>query len=474
MMDAFIVFTLKSSACLSAGYLLYYLLVRRETFHRLKRFVILGIILTSFIVPLVKLQVTSPVLTYPGQKTETAFTRESAAVIPGEKAPPLPVKQKENSTSDLLAMIYLAGASIQVILVLYSLAGILLVLRKSRRLKYDGVRLALVPSGVVPFCFGRMIVLSEKDFSEHGTEMILHEQTHQREFHGLDLLISEICLVLTWYNPFSWLIRHELRQNHEFEADRNVLLKGVDESDYQLLLVRRVAGASRFHIANQFNQSNIKTRIAMMTREKSSFAGSLKLLFFIPLIALMVQVFAQKEIKPAGVPAKENAHGKYLVLAPEQLKALGLERNSSGLFYKNTRFGRSDKGVLCLYFTKASYSGSIILHAGEKITGNSEAEKILKKQPLTSFDFYPVVVAGFSGSRTQDMIAAENDPNMKLLPVQVNMAGLLPGKRSDTLVFWFKPTESLKQALSPFAKADDYLQPCPPDARNDLKKKKSH
>jgi beta-lactamase regulating signal transducer with metallopeptidase domain len=469
-MDAFIFFTLKSSFCLSAGYLVYYLLFRRETFHRFKRFTILGIITASLVVPLIKLQ-TDPIrISSPVQKLEAEFTRPAPVVTAGQKLPQLNQQQDKSATPDIPALVYLLGASVQLIVILYSVARTLLLIRKSRKIKYQGCRIALLPTGAVPFCFGRQIVLSEKDFMDHGKAVILHEQTHLNELHSLDLLISELYLVMTWYNPVSWLIRHEIKQNHEFEADRHVLSQGVDESDYQLLLLRRAAGEPRYHLANQFNQSNIKTRIAMMTKEKSNPAGILKILFFIPLIALMVQVFAQKEIKPAGTSSKGLSQERYLELTPGQLNLLGFESNATGLFYKNIRFGRSDKGILCLYFTDDSYSGSIFLKPGEQITGNSDHNRILKKQPLTNFDFYPVVVAGRNGFRTQDMIAAEKDPEMKLLPVQVNMASVLPGKRSDTLIFWFKPTKSLEQALSPVAKINDYLQPCPPEPEENSKK----
>jgi hypothetical protein len=61
----------------------------------------------------------------------------------------------------------------------------------------------------------------------------------------------------------------------------------------------------------------------------------------------------------------------------------------------------------------------------------------------------------------------------KLLPVQVNMAELNINGRSDTLVFWFLPTASLKKVLSPVANMDDYLQVIPPDTRKvEAKKKK--
>ena len=69
-MEAFIFFTLKSSICLSAGYLLYFLLLRKETFHRFKRFTLLGIIFISLLVPLIKLQVNQGGINSPRTKAE--------------------------------------------------------------------------------------------------------------------------------------------------------------------------------------------------------------------------------------------------------------------------------------------------------------------------------------------------------------------------------------------------------------------
>ena len=467
-MEGFILFTIKSSLCLSGGYLLYFLLLRRETFHRLKRFVLLGIIFSALLVPMLKLQVDPEMRSSPEQKPEPASARLTPVLFTEQKSAELIVSSTKSSTISLLTLIYLAGASVQVILILYSLTRIILLVKKSRKIKYQGFRLAVIPSVVVPFCFGRRIVISENDFRENAKEILLHEQTHMKEVHGLDLFISELYLAMTWYNPVSWLIRHELKQTHEFAADSNVLNQGIDETEYQLLLVRKVAGEARFKLASQFNQRNIKTRITMMNKRKSNPAAILKVLFFIPLIALMVQLFAQREIKQSFISSKDSLRSTYLQLAPEQFRLLGFEMNPSGLFYKNARFGRPDQGVLCLYFTEKLNNGSIILKPGEKITGNSTPERNLEKQVQTNLDFYPVVIAHFNGFRNQDMSAGETSQNEQLLPVQMNMADLKLGKRADTLVFWFKPTASLKKVLSHIANTDNYLQPCP-KARQNLK-----
>jgi len=470
-MDNFILFTLKSSLCLSAGFLFYYLLLRRETFHRFNRFVLLGIIILSMIIPLIKLHTSSAVINLPVQKLESTLIGEAPVMIPEKQTAKLPFRQPENKPVNILLMIYLMGAAVQLMLIFYSLARILLLLKKSKKLTYGGIRFTLISSDTVPFCFGRRIVVSEKYFRENSKEVILHERTHLMEGHSLDLLISELYLVITWYNPVSWLIRHELKQNHEFEADRNVLLQGIDESDYQLLLVRTVAGEPRYHLANQFNQSSIKTRINMMNKRKSNPRAILKALLFLPLIALMVQVFAQKSATTAGTSPTHPVAGKYLRLPIDQLKLLGLEVNPTGLFYKNQRIDKPGRPTLCMYFTHKTYSGSIILKPGETISGHDEKDKVLKKQATTNFDYYPMVVAWINGFWTLVNIPKEDLPKV-LLPIQINMADLKTLNRTDTLVFWFNPTASLRKILAPVAKVDDYLQACPPDAREAAVKEK--
>ena len=470
-MDNFFLFTLKSSLCLSAGYLFYYLLLRRETFHRFNRFVLLGIIFISLIVPVIRLHVGSTPISYPVQKLESVLVREAPVVVLEKQTVQFPLQQPESKPVNFLLLIYLAGAAIQLMLIFYSLARILLLLKKSKKVTYGSIRFTLISSNTVPFCFGRRIVVSEKYFWENSKEVILHEQTHLKEGHGLDLFISELYLVITWYNPVSWLIRHELKQNHEFEADRNVLRQGIDESDYQLLLVRTVAGEPRFHLANQFNQSSIKTRINMMNKRKSNPRAILKALLFLPLIALMVQVFAQRISSPASISPTVATPAKYLLLKPEQLKLLGFDLNSTGLFYKNQRMDKPGRQTLCLYFTNKTYSGSMILKPGEQITSHSATHQILKKQATTNFDFYPMVVAWINGMWTLLNIPKENLPK-DMLPVQINMADLKMLNRTDTLVFWFNPTESLRKTLAPIVKVDDYIQVCPPDARDDAMKGK--
>ncbi|MDP4185898.1 MAG: M56 family metallopeptidase, partial [Bacteroidota bacterium] len=99
--------------------------------------------------------------------------------------------------------------------------------------------------------------------------ILIHETEHVKQKHSVDIMILEMLTVFQWCNPFIWLIRRLVRENHEFLADKAVLDKGFSPSGYKLLLLSQVAGDG-FLITNNFNYSLIKNRIRMISKNKSS------------------------------------------------------------------------------------------------------------------------------------------------------------------------------------------------------------
>ena len=85
-----------------------------------------------------------------------------------------------------------------------------------------------------------MVLISEKDLKENGEEILTHEYAHIRKRHSIDLLIADICIFFQWFNPASWLLKQELQNIHEFEADESVIAQGIDAKKYQLLLIKKL------------------------------------------------------------------------------------------------------------------------------------------------------------------------------------------------------------------------------------------
>lgn len=75
-MGIFLVYILKSAACLAVFYLFYKLLMSRDTFHRFNRFALLGLLVLSSLLPLVEVSVEDPAPVH-----ETMLTLEQLLML---------------------------------------------------------------------------------------------------------------------------------------------------------------------------------------------------------------------------------------------------------------------------------------------------------------------------------------------------------------------------------------------------------
>ena len=149
---------------------------------------------------------------------------------------------------------------------------------------------------IAPFSWMKYIVISRKDLEENGREILIHEMAHIHHRHSVDLLVADICIFFQWFNPGAWLLKQELQNIHEYEADETVINEGVNAKEYQLLLIKKAVGTRLYSMANSFNHSKLKKRITMMLKEKSNPWARLKYLYVLPLAAIAVTAFARPEI----------------------------------------------------------------------------------------------------------------------------------------------------------------------------------
>ena len=277
------IYSLKVGGCLAVFYLFFKLLLSRETFHRFNRIVLLGAMVLSFVLPLCVITVYRELPVLPESSAEEAVTTV-AAEPPAE---PFPWEK-------LAGGVFVAGAVVTLLGTCCSLFGVVRLVRRGscERLE-DGSVLVRTDRAVTPFSWGRYIFMSGKDLAENGDAILLHERTHLRLRHSLDLIVTDVAGCLQWFNPAMWLLRRELRAIHEYEADEAVLESGVDARDYQLLLIRKAAGGRWYSVANSFNHSKLKNRITMMLRKRSSRWAGARVLLLLPLMGAALGAFAE-------------------------------------------------------------------------------------------------------------------------------------------------------------------------------------
>ena len=277
-------YVLQVNVGLLVFYLLYRGLLARDTFLGMRRLYWWAAWVLAFLYPLVELGVwgrtETPLQVVMADYAE-AMTVVVSAVAPEEAA--------TWSWQDGVALLWAAGASALLLRMLVQLAVVCRLARRGRKVEWHGVRVLAVEGDNVPFSFFRWIFVQPGNHSEGELEEILaHEQAHVRQWHSLDVVVSELLCCLFWFNPAVWLAKRCVRQNLEFLADRAVVHSGFDRKNYQYHLLRLSYGVNIGQIVNNFNVSPLKKRIMMMNKKKSRHAGALKYALLLPVAGLLV------------------------------------------------------------------------------------------------------------------------------------------------------------------------------------------
>ena len=298
-MGAFFIYILKSSVCLVLFYLFFRVLLSKETFHRFNRVALLGVLFLSLLIPFIEVTTNHQV-----EVQQTMLTIEQVLLM-AEMEPAtvdatggVAVHEVASlSWIEILLLVYLSGIIFFACRNLYSLIRLFRLIHSGKREKLEnGTTLVVHEQEIAPFSWMKYIVISRKDLEENGREILIHEAAHIRHRHSIDLLVADICIFFQWFNPGAWLLKQELQNIHEYEADETVINEGVNAKEYQLLLIKKAVGTRLYSMANSFNHSKLKKRITMMLKEKSSPWARLKYLYVLPVAAIAVTAFARPEV----------------------------------------------------------------------------------------------------------------------------------------------------------------------------------
>ena len=292
-MGLFFIYILKASVCLALFYLFYKVLLSKETFHRFNRLALLGILVLSCLLPAVKIAISEPTAL-----NQTVSDLESLLMLAELNAETEAAETVSRfGWQEAMVGIYLAGVSFFCLKSLFGIGRICTVIRRNRKERLaDGSILVRYPGKIAPFSWMHYIVMPDTDLQEDNRAIVAHEQAHIRLRHSWDLLLAQACIVVQWFNPAAWLVKQELQNIHEYEADEAVLASGVNAKEYQLLLIKKAVGSRLYSLANSLNHSSLKKRITMMMRKKSNPWARAKYLYVLPLAAVAVAAFARPEI----------------------------------------------------------------------------------------------------------------------------------------------------------------------------------
>jgi beta-lactamase regulating signal transducer with metallopeptidase domain len=283
-------YILKLSISLAGVFLFYYFILRRLTFYNYNRWYLLAYTILCFFIPFINISIVL-------QKNNWQQNGivNWVPVISSDAVRELPATTAGTwGLWQWTIAIIIAGMLVMLCRLVLQLFSFKKMLQKAEPFSSDGMNLYQVNDNIIPFSFGNAIFINKHLHAEHELEEIIgHEFVHVKQRHSLDIIWSELLCIVNWYNPFVWLLKRSIRQNLEFIADHKVLENGIDKKDYQYLLLK-VIGNNQYSIANQFNFSSLKKRIAMMNKTKSAKRQLIRLLFLLPATAVLLLAFRGK------------------------------------------------------------------------------------------------------------------------------------------------------------------------------------
>ena len=301
-MSYFLIYLIKSTVYLGLFYAFFLVAMRSTTFFRFNRVMLLLGTVVCMLLPCYTITVNEVEgIQLPMQILDEMLVLKTTDEPIETSAIELPLQETAPTTSTpflpiILLGIYFIGMLAYWFMVIRSFIEVWKMIASHPKQWKDGCWLVIIPEKIPSFSWSNYIVISEEDYRNYP-QVLVHERMHYLCRHSYDILFFTIVHALHWFNPMVWLIRTELKQLHEFEADQGVINQGIDATQYQLLLVKKAVGKKLYNIANGFNHTKLQKRITMMIQEKTNGWERLKWLVTVPVVMGAMLVFAQPEVK---------------------------------------------------------------------------------------------------------------------------------------------------------------------------------
>lgn len=284
-----LIYILNSSACLAILLVFYKLLLESASIHHFKRYFLLSALIVSLIIPsLTFVTYVDPVLIdLEPLKTDHSIKLTKSA----------PQYFLLDNLPIILWSIYSIGVFVFLLKFCFNLNRIFSRIRNNPKHKSDLFINVLVNHLRIPHTFLNYIFLNKNKFEQNEIppEVLLHEQTHAKQKHSIDILVIEIIQILFWFNPLIYFLKKQIKLNHEFLADHAVINSGIQPKYYQTLLLAFSSTASHQQLTNAINYSSIKKRFTIMKTQTSKRSIWFRTILLLPLLAILLYSFTQTE-----------------------------------------------------------------------------------------------------------------------------------------------------------------------------------
>ena len=382
-------YLIKANAVLVVLFGFYQLISAGDTFFKWRRLSLLTIYVLSLLLPAIDLSVlvneTSPLGNF---LPRMAYNLPEVTVQP------------THDTFDwqqLAVWLYTGVALALLLRVFWQVVVVCRLAQRSERATLHGTAVCLLTGDYSPFSFFRWIFVNPDDKTPSQVQQILaHEQTHVAQWHSADALLSQLFVAAFWFNPATWLMRLQVRNNLEYLADRSVINGGTDKKAYQYHLLAVAYRTNVATITNNFNVLPLKKRIKMMNKQTSNPLARFKYLLFVPLAVALLAMNStamranvqKKVVKTTKVTKKTSATDKVYEVC-EQMPifpggdAALMKYLSENVKYPALAIKAQEQGRVVVSFTVEKDGAISDVKVARSVTPSLDAEavRVVKAMP---------------------------------------------------------------------------------------------
>lgn len=283
-MNNFVNYFIEANLYLVCFYLLYQIILVRDKHFRFNRIFLLGGIFLSMMLPLLSFSIA------------TENTLEGYIILP---VVTITAAQTESvgfilKWWHIIGIIYLVGLTFYLFRLTWQMSLVIrkLPLLNSSREKKNGYTL-VTTNGEIPTCSFFKYLFWDKSAQvdeDEKKQIFEHELAHIKQWHSIDVLLSELIRTIFWFNPVVHMIKTRVTEVHEYLADHHVT-KDIGVDKYSQLLTMQIFKNFDFALSNNFHKSQVLKRIRMLKSTKSKSIW-LNAGLLIPTLTLLITVLS--------------------------------------------------------------------------------------------------------------------------------------------------------------------------------------
>jgi len=265
-------YLLEANIYLAVFYLLYFVLLDKETHYKLNRIYLLATCILSYLIPLIQI----------GALRSYMDGGQVITIITNPNFKPIGTTGIFHFTLlGSLLYAYILGAAVMLVIFTFKIIQLIKLTHAQKNVLDDKYKLVTVKDSNTAFSFFNYVFIGT---NVSGADTIIrHELVHINQKHSFDIVFLELIKIVSWFNPFIYLLQRSLKTVHEYIADEQTAAYENDALTYSSFLVNNAYGISGSSITHSFfNYNLLKKRIIMLNQKRSGNLARLKYLAVIP------------------------------------------------------------------------------------------------------------------------------------------------------------------------------------------------